>query len=67
MSGKSGGGCLKSLIVGCLTAIGLVVVLAVGLWMSRDAIRQSSWYQGLRGKVEAVKEEARASRSCVRA
>ena len=60
MSGKSGGGCLKSLVVGCLAAIGLVVVLAVGLWMSRDAIRQSSWYQGLRGKVEAVKEEAKS-------
>jgi hypothetical protein len=58
MSGKSG--CLRSAVGGCVGCAVVAVVLVVGLWMSRDAIRQTSWYKNLHGKVEAVQEEAKS-------
>ncbi len=57
-SKKSGSGCLKGFVAGCLGCVGLVVLLGVGLWLSRDMIEQMPWARSLRHTFETAKTEA---------
>jgi hypothetical protein len=58
MADKSGAGCLKSCAVGCASALALVAVLAVGLWLGRDSIKEIGWFKQVSDTVETAKGEA---------
>ena len=58
MADKSGAGCLKSCAVGCASALALGAVLAVGLWLGRDQIKQLGFFKKFSDTVETAKSEA---------
>jgi hypothetical protein len=58
MADKSGAGCLKSCAVGCASALALLVVLAIGLWLGRDSIKEIGWFKKVSDTVESAKGEA---------
>lgn len=60
MADKSGAGCLKSCAVGCASALALLAVLAIGLWLGRDSIKELGWFKRFSDTVETAKGEAAA-------
>lgn len=56
---STGSGCAKALGIGCLVAIGLVATGIAGVWLNRDALRQTPWVRSLVSHVEDARGEGK--------
>jgi hypothetical protein len=54
---KGGFGCGKSMACGCVGVLGLVLLAAMALWLSKDVIHDSEWFGDISHSVETAKTE----------